>query len=170
MAIKDILQKDNDVLYKTAAPVLPSEFSSKELSNLLTDMFDTLNDSKYGIALAAPQIGISKRLFVISKKINNEGHESLKNFVYINPEIIKKSSKKVEMDEGCLSVDKVFGKIKRYERVTIKFQDEHGEVCERGAGGLLAEIFQHEIDHLDGHLFIENAYNLRIVEEEPNES
>lgn len=169
MAKKRILQKGAEVLSKPSQQVSESELKSPEFKKLIEDMFDTLMVSKYGIALAAPQIGVSKRIFIISKKIVNEGHENLKNFVFINPEITKTSSKQIEMDEGCLSVDGIFGKIKRYDRVTLSFIDEFGNKHTRGAGGLLAEIFQHETDHLDGHLFIEKAYNLReVTEEEQN--
>jgi peptide deformylase len=80
--------------------------------------------------------------------------------VYVNPEFSKKSRKRVHMDEGCLSVRGKYGTTLRFERATVRAKDEHGNVFERGAGGLLAQAFQHEIDHLDGILFIDQATDL----------
>jgi peptide deformylase len=79
---------------------------------------------------------------------------------YINPEIMKTSRKRVQADEGCLSVRGIYGNTTRHERVTIKAQKPDGTHFERGSGGLMAQIFEHEIDHLNGILFIDHAENL----------
>jgi peptide deformylase len=81
--------------------------------------------------------------------------------VFINPEILKASKKKSKMEEGCLSVRWLYGNVDRHEKITISAYDEKGEKKTFGAGGLLAQIFQHEIDHLEGILFIDKAENLR---------
>lgn len=126
-------------------------------------MKDTLSFTKDGVALAAPQIGHNLRMFVVSPKAFPEEKQEKENLVYINPEITRKSGKMIEMEEGCLSVRNIYGTIKRYDKVTVRARDEQGKEFTRGASGLLAEIFQHEIDHLDGKLFIDTAQNLHEV-------
>lgn len=136
-----------------------------------------------GVAIAAPQIGVSLRIFVVAGKVfarerkdagENEKKEEppLPDKVFINPVITKKSRTKEEMWEGCLSVHapsgrRLFGKIKRHAKATVAAYDESGKKFTLGGSGLLAEIFQHEIDHLDGILFIDTAYD---IEELPAES
>jgi peptide deformylase len=121
---------------------------------------------KDGVAIAAPQIGKSLRIFVVSPKAFGLSEEEIKTNkdvrypVFINPKIINLSSKKKVLDEGCLSVKNNFGKIKRSEKATIEAYDETGKKIMRGGSGLIAEIFQHETDHLDGKLFIDTAKNL----------
>jgi peptide deformylase len=80
--------------------------------------------------------------------------------VFVNPEFVRKARKKAEVDEGCLSVRGTYGKTFRAERATVRALDEHGKKFERGGGGILAQAFQHEIDHLDGVLFIDHATHL----------
>jgi peptide deformylase len=113
---------------------------------------------------------VNKRIFVVrhdrvSPSYRKEVKEKLPADlgVFINPEIIKTSRKKSESYEGCLSVRHKFGFTDRYDRVTVRAQDEHGEEFTRGSGGLLAQIFQHEIDHLNGVLFIDHATRVRDV-------
>ena len=85
----------------------------------------------------------------------------MEDLVFINPEIINLSKKKRKMEEGCLSVRWLYGQVNRHEKVTIKAYDENGKLMTVGASGLLAQIFQHEIDHLNGILFIDKAENVR---------
>lgn len=134
--------------------------ASSGIKDIIKDMKEALSFTRDGIALAAPQIGKSIRLFVVSPKAFPEESAQKEQLVYINPRIIKKSAKKVALEEGCLSVHRVFGIIKRHEKVTIEAYDENGKKFRRGASSLLAEIFQHETDHLDGILFIDSAKNL----------
>lgn len=172
----EIVQNGDPVLRKIAEEVKPEEFGGKELLALVDDMKKALDPEEdaysVGVALAAPQVGISKRIFLVRYDRTNrttrhdEGVQADVG-VFINPVIIRSSRRKEEMDEGCLSVRRTFGKVKRNERVTVRAQDEYGNTFERGGGGLLAEIFQHEIDHLNGILFIDHATDLRYVEEEP---
>ncbi len=171
MSYKKIIQKDtSDVLYKEALEVAISEIGSKELETTITDMFDTLSKEASGVALAAPQIGVSKRLFVVSPKISENIGKEIKELVYINPKITKKSSRKVTLDEGCMSVSGWFGKIRRFDKVTVTARNRDGKLFTRGASGLLAEIFQHEIDHLNGILFTETAKDLRFVKNDEEKS
>jgi peptide deformylase len=119
------------------------------------------------VAIAAPQIGISLRIFVVSRKVEMlvRGEEnmtkteiaSLKDDVYINPEIKKLSRQKNRLDEGCLSVRYFYGKVERSEKATVTALDENGKKFTKGASGLLAQVFQHETDHLNGILFIDKA-------------
>jgi peptide deformylase len=116
-------------------------------------MGETLSKEADGVALAAPQVGAPLRLFIVTGKVM--GQDTPK--VFINPELVKRARKKQEMEEGCLSLRWLYGKVKRSARVTVEAYDEEGKKFSRGAGGLLAQIFQHEIDHLNGRLFIDTA-------------
>ncbi len=157
-----ILQNPNPILRKISKEVTSTEFGSAELKKIIKNMSDTLEGEADGVALAAPQIGISKRIFVISHKIFEEDEgEVASDMIFINPEIIKKSKDKKIMQEGCLSVRPLYGDIRRASRATVRAKDIKSEVFEISGSGLLAEIFQHEIDHLDGILFIDNAINVR---------
>lgn len=157
-----IVQKDTEegkVLRDKAAEVPSSLFQTEELKNILHDMRTALESQNDGVALAAPQIGVSKRIFVVSPKIFAEDVENMK-LTFINPEIIKKSKDKKLVDEGCLSVRWWYGKIERSSKVTIKALDEDGNEFQMEGSGLLAQIFQHETDHLNGILFVDNATEL----------
>ena len=119
-----------------------------------------------GVALAAPQVGNSQRLFIVrvdrTLPTPPEGASAPtpEVEVYINPEIVKTSRKRAKADEGCLSIRGVYGATKRHERVTVRARREDGSTFERGAGGLLAQIFEHEVDHLNGILFTDHAENV----------
>jgi peptide deformylase len=172
----EIVQIGNPVLRATASAVTKEEFGSPTLVQLVEDMKKMLDPQEdaysVGVALAAPQIGVSKRIFIVRyDRTDRAGRRSdtpppAEVGVFINPTIIRSSRRRVEMDEGCLSVRNVYGKVLRHERVTVRAQDEYGKVFERGGGGLLAEIFQHEIDHLNGVLFIDLATDTREVAHE----
>jgi len=158
---KKILQKNDPLLRQNCQEVAPEEFSGTKLKSEVQEMVESLNTTPDGVALAAPQIGYSKCIFVVSPKIFEEGVSENTELIYINPKIIKRSSKKTIFDEGCLSVRNIYGKIKRSSNVTIEARDVDGNKFTRGAGGLLAEIFQHETDHLSGVLFTDTAYDLK---------
>lgn len=147
MAIRKILYLPDPRLRTVAKPV---ESFDNELQTLIDDMFETMYDAN-GVGLAAPQIGISLRLSVIDvigdKKPENQ-------IVIINPEIIKNEGEK-EFQEGCLSVPGAYDTVIRAERVTVKALNRTGVAFDIDADGLLAECLQHEIDHLNGKLFID---------------
>jgi peptide deformylase len=152
--MKEILQKENNILRNISKGVLVDEIKKEKIKKIISDMKETLENSLDGVAIAAPQIGVNLRIFVVSRKILD------KNNVFINPKIVKISKEKIEMEEGCLSVRGLYGKVIRHKKAKLESLDEHGKLFKMGAGGLLAQIFQHEIDHLDGTLFIDKALDL----------
>lgn len=166
---KDLIISEGDVrLRKISKPLKIADIKSPEIKKLLVDMSVSLDSQSDGVAIAAPQIGVNLRIFMVSGKVfddeNNPPKDPTPNQVYINPEIIKSSKKMVLKEgEGCLSVRWLYGKVKRHTNVTIKYHDETGKLHVRGAGGLLAHIFQHEIDHLDGILFIDKAIDVEEI-------
>lgn len=162
-------ESGNPALRGFAEPVPPEEIKSKKIVKIIKEMKDALSKEKEGVAIAAPQIGISMQIFIISKKvfqlINSEKTDNGKfeDLVFINPEIIKLSKEKEVMEEGCLSVRDYYGKIKRATKATIRAYDENGKIFERGGSHLLAQIFQHEIDHLNGILFTDTAKDIHKI-------
>jgi len=156
-----IVQVGEKVLRETAKKVPVSDITGKDIQDIISRMKTALASQDDGVAIAAPQIGESLRIFVIAGKVLKSDEDSPHDDeVYINPKILKKSRKKVDLEEGCLSVRGTFGHIKRHEKVTIEAYNEKGEKVTRGGSGLIAQIFQHETDHLEGKLFIDEATNL----------
>jgi len=161
-----IVQDGEPVLRKISAPVPEELFGTPELRSIVDDMAATLDGQLDGVAIAAPQIGIPYRIFVvrydrtIPPTPDGELEHPADLGVYINPEFVKSSRRRLEMDEGCLSVRGIYGKTMRHERATVRARDIDGTSFERGGGGLLAQIFQHETDHLNGILFIDHATDL----------
>lgn len=180
----EILQKDAPVLHARAEPVNPKDFDSPRLKKILNDMKAALEKEEDGVAIAAPQIGVPLRIFVVSHRVfemeqknttipqddtaqtTEQKKEHAEDIVFINPEIIKLSRKKNWVPEGCLSVRWLYGEVARAINATVRAYDEHGTHFTRGAGGLLAQIFQHEVDHLDGILFIDSARNIEKITKE----
>ena len=165
-----IVQKENPILRKKADPIPVEHITSKKIQQVIADMKKALLGEKDGAAIAAPQIGVSLRIFVVSHKIlskHTEESDIDEDMVCINPEIIRMSKKKTLMDEGCLSVRGVYGIVPRAIRATLRAYNEKGESFTRGASGLLAQVFQHEIDHLNGTLFIDKAKSVWKTEDKP---
>ena len=144
--ILKIVKYPEPVLSQPGEPV--TEFNA-ELRKLIADMFETTYASQ-GIGLAAPQVDVSKRLTVIDLSMGKEPKDKL---VFINPEIILSEGKQYE-EEGCLSFPEIHEKVVRAAKVRIRAQDAHGKWFEMDGAELLARCLQHEIDHLDGMLFI----------------
>jgi peptide deformylase len=144
--IREIVKYPDPILQKPTLPV--TEFN-EGLRSLVDDMFESMYAAQ-GIGLAAPQIGISKRITVIDLSFKKNPEEKI---VLINPEIIHKEGKQNE-EEGCLSLPEIREKVSRAERVRVRAQDVEGNWLEIDGEELLARAFQHEIDHLDGILFI----------------
>ena len=145
MAIRKIIYLPDPRLRKVSVPV--ETFDDKLLA-LIDDMFETMYDAR-GVGLAAPQIGINIRLSVV-----DASGDKTQRLVLANPEIIA-SEGLIEYQEGCLSVPSVYDTVRRAEKVTLRAQDQFGEFYEMQAEGLLGECFQHEIDHLNGKLFVD---------------
>ena len=149
-----IVQEGGEVLRKKAAPV--ENPKSPEIQKLVKDMIAAMKAAN-GIGLAAPQVGISLRIFMTDV----EGKVS----VFINPEIKDFSKDSGPFEEGCLSVKNIWGPVVRPKKLSIKALNENGEPVKIRAKGLLARVIQHEMDHLDGTLFIDKAEKLYKVEE-----
>lgn len=161
----DIVQIDNSILREIAQTVPVSEITSPRIQSIIARMKSALSTQKDGVAIAAPQIGESLRMFLVSDhvmKLADKEYKSLgKDIIFINPKITKLSKEKYEAEEGCLSVRWKYGKVERSVKATVKGYNELGEKVERGASGLLAQVFQHETEHLDGILFIDKAYDVQ---------
>lgn len=162
----EIVQIGEKVLRSKAKPVPKTMFKSPELKQMLGDMKIALDSQKDGVAIAAPQIAIPYRIFLVSEKAYDKKAKDLR-LVFINPVIVKQSKKVEVMPEGCLSVRWKYGEVKRSTNTTVEAYDEDGNLFTRVGGGLLSQIFQHEIDHLDGILFVDKAKN--IVEQNQHE-
>jgi len=124
------------------------------LSELVQDMVETMHAGN-GVGLAAPQVGVSERVIVVHVPEDEEEPGSGQLYALINPEVSRASDEVIEGLEGCLSVPGYVGEVARHASVTVKGQDLKGKKVRVKAGGFLARAFQHEIDHLDGVLFIE---------------
>jgi peptide deformylase len=140
--------KNNPVLRQRCQTV---KEINKDLLGLIKKMQETLAVCENGIGLAAPQVGYNLRLFVISPDLALDG-----KVVFINPEITQSSPKKIIEEEGCLSLPGDWQELARCEKVTIKAMDENGLKFKLRAKGLLARLMQHEVDHLNGILFVDH--------------
>jgi len=154
MAVKPILTEPNKLLRQTSKPV---EKVTKEEQKIMCDMLDTMYAAN-GIGLAAIQIGVPKRIIVmdISKDL-----EKTPPMYFVNPVIKNKNSEKVTYEEGCLSVPNQFAEIDRPSKCDVEYLDYNGEKQLLKADGLLATCIQHEMDHLEGILFIDYLSKLK---------
>jgi peptide deformylase len=144
--ILKIVKYPNPILQQPGEPV--TEFGA-ELRKLAADMFETMYASQ-GIGLAAQQVGVAKRVTVVDL---SSGKDPAKRLVLVNPEVIFREGKQYE-EEGCLSFPEIREKVVRAAKVRVRAQDEKGKWFEMDGEELLSRAFQHEIDHLDGMLFI----------------
>jgi peptide deformylase len=153
MAILRILHYPEPILKNTSEPVIRFD---EELKKLAEDMAETMYAAP-GVGLAAPQVGVSRRLVVIDCAPKDGEPRLLK---IVNPQIVAREEEVYE-EEGCLSVPGFYAKVARSARVAVRYQDLGGQTVELEAAGLLAIAFQHEIDHLDGILFIDHLSPLK---------
>lgn len=151
MALLNILHFPDPRLRKKAAPITDV---TKEVRQLADDMLETMYDAP-GIGLAANQVNIQKRIIVID--ISEDKTQPL---ILINPEILSKQGER-EYEEGCLSVPEAYETVTRADTVQVRALDRDGKTIEFNADGLLATCIQHEIDHLDGKLFVDYLSNLK---------
>jgi peptide deformylase len=170
-----VLQEPHKLLRGKAEDIDVKRISSAEIRGLLKNMSETLCSIDIGIGLAAPQIGKPWRIFIVSEEVFSAIHDTelikegkeakkWKHLVFINPKLLKSSKRTKSLPEGCLSVENIFGEVKRSEKVTVEAYDEKGRKFNRGASGLFAQAIQHEIDHLNGILFIDKASKLKKIE------
>jgi peptide deformylase len=169
MAVREVITPANPILRQKARKV--KQFNS-DLHDLLDDMVETMIDAS-GVGLAAPQIAIPQRIIVVRLPDDEEareefGDEAGKLYEIVNPEIIKASRETVEGVEACLSIPGYFGRVDRAEHVIIRGQDRNGDDIRVKTYGWLARVFQHEIDHLDGILYIDRASEVWKAGEEPS--
>jgi peptide deformylase len=164
-AIIQIDENPSNVLRQIAREIRQDEFGSSFLCSVIRDMQAALSQEDDGVALAAPQIGMSLRIFVIAPSSYEDG-SVYKPLVFINPVIVKRSKKILTLQEGCLSVRWIYGKTKRHAQATVEAYDIDGKKFTFGGSGLIAHIFQHEIDHLDGKLFVDHGFDLEEYDEE----
>lgn len=162
--MKDIVQRDNEVLRQVAEYIRKEDIQSEKIQKVITEMHRSLATQKDGVALAAPQIAESLQIFVIAPFVfeDPEAHPR----VYINPEITWTSKGTKMMHEGCLSCRWTVGDVLRHTEVEVEAYNEKGEKFSVRLDGLLAHIAQHEIDHLHGTLFIDKAENMREMTDE----
>lgn len=151
MALKEIVKHPSAFLRKESAPVKRRYLKVQESQNLIDDMVETMLEND-GIGLAAPQIGKNLRIIVAM-----DGENPL---IFINPKLYRHSWGKIEVEEGCLSIPGVWGMVKRHRAVSVSAWDRHGKKIRMRARGMLAVILQHEVDHLNGTLFIDKAKNI----------
>ena len=159
MALRNILEKGEPTLNKVCRPV--TDFNAR-LHTLLDDMAETLSNAN-GVGLAAPQVGILRRAVLVLETNVPEGEDEY-IIELINPRLVSMSGEQTG-PEGCLSVPGVYGMVTRPDTVTVRAQDRHGEWFEITGTGLTARAFLHEMDHLDGHLFLEFADHIMSDEE-----
>ncbi len=158
--MKTIVQVPDQVLRRNAALVNVSDISKKSIRSLIEEMKTAIAHEEDAVAIAAPQLGESLRIFVVSKKVNKKYEADL---VFINPEIIRIGKQKKVMQEGCLSVRWKYGDVKRATTASVRALNEQGNEFVMNGRGLLAQIFQHETDHLNGVLFIDTAKNIEDI-------
>lgn len=152
--VHKVVKYGDPVLETKAEPI--TEFDTPELRQMVEDMFDTMYSAK-GIGLAAPQIGVSKRLTVIDVSAGEEGGEKI---VLINPEIVEKAGSQLG-EEGCLSIPGFREDVKRAMKIKVRAQNVEGDTLEYEVDELLSRCMQHEIDHLNGVLFLAHLSPLK---------
>ena len=155
MAVLEIRQYPDPILRQQAKAV---ESINGDLQRLIDDMIETLYEAP-GLGLAAPQVGESLRLFVYDLSVAEEGKQRLP-LVLINPELVSKEGEASE-EEGCLSVPEYRESVRRAARAIVRGMDREGKEMTVEGKGLLAKLFQHEMDHLDGKLFIDRISSLK---------
>ncbi|KKU06218.1 MAG: Peptide deformylase [Parcubacteria group bacterium GW2011_GWA2_45_30] len=191
---KEIVKLPAKVLRGHAKDVPVNEILSSRIQGLISDMKEALKNTPDGVGLAAPQVGEPLRIFIVSEEaeeIDRVGGRSQKGeflpphaiaekpgklyeerawkyYVFINPVLKNNSRRKLDGPEGCLSVPGKFGNVARHEKITVVAYDESGKKFIRGAAKFFARVMQHELDHLEGTLFIDKAHNVIEVKRNDN--
>ena len=154
-----LVPQTHPALHAIAEAVTAEEFADGTVDKIVRDLRSAIKtydvDGYAAVAIAAPQIGVSKRVFLIEDQ--SDDADRLPTIVAVNPRFTNVSKKMQDMSEGCLSIPDTYGIVRRHKNVTLEAEDETGATFTRGAGGLLAQIMQHEYDHLDGILFTNRA-------------
>lgn len=156
MAVREIVTIPADILRAKARPV--SDFGP-ELQTLIDDMVETMREAP-GVGLAGPQVDIPLRVIVVEFGDEEDEEAPLRLYTVVNPEISRRSKETAVGTEGCLSIPSIIGDVERSVAVTVKGLSRQGQPIKIKAKGWLARIFQHEVDHLDGLLFVDRATRL----------
>ncbi len=164
--ILKLIRFGNPILREKARLLTPEEILSDETQTLISDMQHTLRERSYGVGLAAPQVGASIALSVIGiKPTPNRPNLEPFDTVIINPKIVETYGRRTQMWEGCVSSGEgdntLFAKVPRYESVKLRWLDEHAKTREEVLGGFVAHVVQHETDHLEGLLFVDQVRDTR---------
>ncbi len=171
--MRAIVTIPDPALRKVSSAVSTKEIESGEFKQLLRDLSQALATRDDGVGLSAPQIALNKRVFVVSGKVFDKNWITDKKPLatpppdeyFINPIITKFSKKLSVAEEGCLSIPRTYGMVKRPSNVTLEYTNQFGEKKTKKATALLARIFQHEIDHLDGILFTDKATDVKELDD-----
>lgn len=178
MSVKPVVKLPHNLLRAPTASVPLSDISGARIRQVIADMRDTLRAAADGVGLAAPQIGVGLKIFLVSEEaraVDNETANASNTAkvpkkweynVFINPVLKKKSREKRTMAEGCLSIPGKFGEISRADKVFLEWYDEHAKKRARGFSKFSARVIQHEMDHLDGVLIVDRAKKLMHVPRE----
>ena len=153
-------KRDEKFLREKTRPFKFEERTAREIGEFIREMRQSMKGAD-GIGLSANQIGYAVRVFVAQVSDNNG---RMKFYAVFNPEIEKVSSEKILIEEGCLSVPGIFGSVPRPERIVLRGLDRNGKKIKLNAWGLLARVFQHEVDHLDGKVFLDRTKEVFEVE------
>ncbi|NHB58869.1 peptide deformylase [Acinetobacter shaoyimingii] len=156
MTILNVAQRGEAILSIVASPVTQQEISSEWIKQLTSAMFDTMLE-RQGVGIAAPQVYVSKRIIIVASRPNLRYPDApeMQPIVMINPEITQHSEKTVVGEEGCLSVPNERGQVARAEVISVRYLNLEGHMVSQEFEGFPARVVQHEIDHLDGILFVE---------------
>jgi peptide deformylase len=163
MAIREIITLPDQSLRTSTRKV--TSFNS-DLQRLIDDMIETMRVAP-GVGLAAPQVKVPLRVIVVEFGDEEDEEAPARLYAIVNPEITRSSSEMLTGTEGCLSIPGVVGDVERHKSVTVKGQDRNGRPVKLKASGWLARIFQHEIDHLNGVLFVDRAIRVWQASDEP---
>jgi len=166
LAVLEIMTLPNPILHRKARKA--KNFGPK-MQQLIDDMVETMRDAP-GVGLAGPQVNVPLRVIVVEFGDEEDENAPPKLYVMINPEITRSSEDTETGIEGCLSIPGMLGEVERSSRITVKGQNRHGQMYKLKAQGWLARIFQHEIDHLDGVLFLDKAERVFPQEELESET
>lgn len=157
MSVLEITLYGEPVLREKAAPI---DLVDAEVRTLAENMLATVLDAE-GVGLAGPQVGVSRRIIVVHPPPSQDSDQREEPSVYVNPEIVAKTGPQESAEEGCLSIPGIYEVVKRPRSVRVRAQDLDGKELEFDVEGMMGRIFQHEIDHLDGVLFVDKIGPMR---------
>jgi peptide deformylase len=163
--IKPVLTMGNPLLFNKSEPIAAAEFGTVELDNLIIDLYDTMCATG-GVGIAAPQIGVNKRIFIIEYKDDNPRYDEIGNrdlTVVINPVVEFIGSEQTPFNEGCLSLPHLRGEVWRHKAIEYKYYDQYGNLHEGFDDGFFARVMQHELDHLDGILYVMRMRDIKTL-------